>query len=541
VASGTLALALIPALAGQRTAAVSAAVGRPDVGSQQPSIAWESPAQMNADLDAMVAAGMTWVRADFYWSAIEYQRGQFSWNATDAFVHAAESRGLRVLAMPDYTPTWARTGPTDKYPPSHPSDYATFVAALAQRYAPLGVHNWEIWNEPNNAMFWEPRADPVAYTTLLELANAAIKHADPSATVVTGGLSPASDDGRNVAPLTFLAAIYAHGGRNSFDAVGYHPYSYPYPPMYPATWNTFYETPALHALMASNGDGAKQVWGTEIGFATGTGSKAVSEMTQSADISAAIDQWTSWAFHGPIIFYTIRDLGTDRADVNDNMGMIDYTGAPKAVFGAVRQLLEAPQAVHATATVGAADITWSPPPWDYGQPITGYRVVADPSGANMTVSGDSLSATFALGNGISEQFAVVPLRGSSPGVSSALSNAVTPGAATIVPGVASVTRPSSGTVTMRIPVTLDAPSPVTATVQYTTVSAPPAVNARPGVDYTTSSGTLTFAPGQTAATVTVTIRANPAPVINDVFLVAFRHPVAANIGGYYGLGLGIIV
>src|SRR5665811_782195 len=100
------------------------------------SIAWESPAQMNADLDAMAAAGMTWVRADFYWSAIELQRGRFSWGATDAFVRAATARGLRVLALADYTPSWARSGPTDKYPPTNPSDYATFVQAAAQRYAP---------------------------------------------------------------------------------------------------------------------------------------------------------------------------------------------------------------------------------------------------------------------------------------------------------------------------------------------------------------------------------------------------------------------
>ena len=95
---GVSLLAITPALAGRRSATVSAAVGRPDVGSQQPSIAWESTGQMNADLDAMVAAGMTWVRADFYWSAIELQRGRFSWGATDTFVRAAHARPARAGA-----------------------------------------------------------------------------------------------------------------------------------------------------------------------------------------------------------------------------------------------------------------------------------------------------------------------------------------------------------------------------------------------------------------------------------------------------------
>src|SRR5258706_5457825 len=215
---------------------------------------------------------------------MEKQRDTFSWTATDTFVRAARARGLRVLALPDYTPTWARSGPTDKYPPNNPADFAAFVEAAARHYAPMGVHAWEIWNEPNNAMFWAPRADPVAYTALLKLAGPAIKRADASATVVSGGLSPASDNSGNVAPLTFLTSMYAHGARGSFDAVGYHPYSYPYVPMYPAEWNTFFRTPDVHALMARNGDGDKRVWGTEVGFPTGTNSKAVSEAAQAQDI-----------------------------------------------------------------------------------------------------------------------------------------------------------------------------------------------------------------------------------------------------------------
>jgi hypothetical protein len=541
VLAGVMALAVMPALAGQRDATVSAAVGVPDVGSQQPSIAWESPAQMNADLDAMVGAGMTWVRADLYWSTIESQRGKFAWSAIDTFVHAAQSRGLRVLAIADYTPAWARSGPTDKYPPNDPADYAAFVQAAAQRYAPMGVHAWEIWNEPNMAMFWAPRADPVAYTAMLKLAGAAIKRADASATVVTGGLSPASDNGRDVAPQTFLASIYAHGGGGSFDAVGYHPYSYPYPPMYAAAWNTFYRTPDVHALMARNGDGAKQIWGTEIGFPTGTGSQAVSAAAQADDITAAIAQWTSWSFHGPIFFYTIRDLGTNRSDVNDNMGMVDHAGAPKPVFDAVRRQLQAPRDVRATPAVDGAEVTWSPPSWDYGRPITGYRVIASSSGATVTVAGDARMVDFALGVGTTESFSVVPMRGSEAGVASAVSNAVTPWGPSIVPGVGTLAKPRTGTATMLIPVTLDRPSPVSVSVRFTTKSFPPTVNARRGVDYVKRSGSLVFAPGQRVAYVDVTIRANPANVPNDVFLVVFSRPLQANLGGYFGLGLGFIV
>ena len=535
-------LAITPALAGRRSATVSAAVGRPDVGSQQPSIAWESTSQMNADLDAMVAAGMTWVRADFYWSSIEPQRGRFAWGATDNFVRAATDAVCVCWRCPTTRRAGPATGPTDKYPPRDPRDYATFVQAAAAHYTPMGVHAWEIWNEPNNAMFWAPRADPAAYTTLLKLAGAAIKRADPSATVVTGGMSPASDNGRDVSPLTFLAQIYAHGGRGSFDAVGYHPYSFPYAPMHAAEWNTFYRTPDVHALMTRNGDGAKRVWGTEVGFPTGTGSKAVSEATQAVYITAAINQWTSWSFAGPIMFYTTRDLGNDRRDVNDNMGMVDRSGAPKPVFSSVRRTLQAPRDVHASVVAGGALVTWAPPAWDYGRPITGYRVVATPSGATMTAPGSARSVTFALGSGTTERFSVVPFRGSVPGVASALSTWVTSGGTTrIVPGIGSVTRPRSGTVRMRIPVTLDAPASTAVSVQYRTASFPPTFAARPGRDYEPASGVLTFAPGDTVAFIRVKVHGgNLSPTTSAAFVVLFGNPHGAQMGGYHGLGLGVI-
>jgi hypothetical protein len=267
----------------------------------------------------------------------------------------------------------------------------------------------------------------------------------------------------------------------------------------------------------------------------------VSEATQASYVTAAIAQWTSWGFHGPIMFYTMRDLGTDRWNVNDNMGMVDRAGRQKPVFASVRRQLQAPREVRATASVGGAEVTWSPPSWDYGRVITGYRVLAASSGATATVSGSARSATFALGTDISETFSVVPLRGSDPGVASAPSNVVTPRAPNIVPGVGSVAKPQSGTVTMRIPVVLDAPSAGTVSVEYTTASFPPSVNARPGVDYESTSGLLAFVPGQTVAYLEVTIRANPDPVANDMFLVVFSNPRQAHLGGYFGLGIGVIV
>ena len=52
-----------------------------------------------------------------------------------------------------------------------------------------------------------------------------------------------------------------------------------------------------------------------------------------------------------------------------------------------------------------------------------------------------------------------------------------------------------------------------------------------GVDYVAISGTLTFAPGQTQATVTVTILADPLSTADLTFLVNLSNPVNATLGG----------
>src|SRR5437588_116960 len=72
---------------------------------------------------------------------------------------------------------------------TYPADYAIFAAAAVRHYAPMGVHTWEIWNEPNIPEFWSPAANVVQYAAMLKQADVAIKAADPTATVLTGGTS----------------------------------------------------------------------------------------------------------------------------------------------------------------------------------------------------------------------------------------------------------------------------------------------------------------------------------------------------------------
>ena len=55
-----------------------------------------------------------------------------------------------------------------------PDKYYTFVRTLVGRYKNV-IHYWEVWNEPDNAMFWKPAPDPAAYAIILKTAYRAVK------------------------------------------------------------------------------------------------------------------------------------------------------------------------------------------------------------------------------------------------------------------------------------------------------------------------------------------------------------------------------
>jgi polysaccharide biosynthesis protein PslG len=202
------------------------------------------------------------------------------------------------------------------------------------------VHAYEVWNEENNQQSWTPAPNAANYTAMLRAAYPAIKSADPSATVVTGGLSPAVDDGTNIAPTTFLQGIYANGGHGSFDAVGMHPYCNPDMPGAPDSWSAWYQmygTPTnIRGIMVANGDGAKKIWGTEFG-APSSGTTGLSQAFQSQTVTRAYQLWSSYSWAGPLFFYQGRDSGSDATDVYDNYGFASSSFDLKASFFAYQQ------------------------------------------------------------------------------------------------------------------------------------------------------------------------------------------------------------
>ena len=118
--------------------------------------------------------------------------------------------------------------------------------------------------------------------------------------------------------------------------------------------------------------------------------------------------------------------------------------------------------------------------------------------------------------------------------------------ATVVPGSGQVAAPTSGTADLVVPVTLSNPSTQTVTVQWNTLFVPgsppdPWLGPQaPTSDYVASSGTLTFAPGQTSADVHIRVLADSSPGPDEHLVISFHDPTNAHLGGFWGLGFGII-
>ena len=96
----------------------------------------------------------------------------------------------------------------------------------------------------------------------------------------------------------------------------------------------------------------------------------------------------------------------------------------------------------------------------------------------------------------------------------------------------SITEGDSGNQTFVFNVNLSAVSSKTVTVNYRTADG----TATAGADYTATSGTLTFAPGQTSQTVAVSVTGDRITENNETILLNLTNPVNATIADTQGLG-----
>jgi hypothetical protein len=260
------------------------------------------PKIFGAELDATKAAGATWYRGDLV-----------SVHQADAIVPQVKARGLKMLAILGGSSAFVNV-PT--------------VTAIVTKYkstGPMGIDAVELLNEPN--LFGRDTA--AQYLGLIKRLVPVIRRIDPHMTIVIGALGPYGTEASKSSPYGYLKAMYRanHGRSLPGDAVSFHGYSYPSAPncgRLACPRNTFQQAPDIHSLMASHGDGAKKLWCTEAGTPTGTGEGAQTNSTQAAWVTQYLSIWPRFGdWTGPFFYYQVRNLGTDRANVEQNFGLLD--------------------------------------------------------------------------------------------------------------------------------------------------------------------------------------------------------------------------
>jgi polysaccharide biosynthesis protein PslG len=304
----------------------------------------EPRAELHRDLANDRRAGARWIRVDVNWAQIQPDGPHgFIWRPINRVVRAAHRCGMHVLGTLMYSPPWTRPpGTSPTYSPGSVA-FARFAREAARHLRPMGVHAFEIWNEPNSSAFFTPAPSAEAYAAMLIAADRAIKSVQPHATVVTGGMAPAANASGSIAPLTFLRGLYRHGAKGHFDAVGAHPYCWPAYPGSPRFWSAWYQMyrrhDSLRSIMIAHGDGAKRIWATEFGAPTDgpPHSGFVSDGVQAAMVARAYRLFAGYPWAGPLFLYQGRDAGVSSSTIANFFGFINFNFTRKPAYSAYQR------------------------------------------------------------------------------------------------------------------------------------------------------------------------------------------------------------
>ena len=301
--------------------------------------------------------GAGWLRFDLQWELVQSSGPTaYNWAVYDRIVDTVGKYQLKMIATLITTPQWARGScQGGGCPPSDQAAFAAFAAKAAARYQPKGLQVWEVWDEPNTAESWQPKPDALAFAKLLQATYPALRMANPQAIVISGGLSSQPSDGVNIAEIDYLPQLYAAGVKGSFDALGAHPYTYPFIPSHNSQqgWSRLSQTASnLRQTMTANGDAAKKIWLTEFGAPTAGPAQAatmenhrthdathVDEELQAQMIGKAAELYRGYDWVGPLVWYTYADPGRVGPMGESGFGLVREDGTKKPAYSAFQKAI----------------------------------------------------------------------------------------------------------------------------------------------------------------------------------------------------------
>jgi polysaccharide biosynthesis protein PslG len=282
------------------------------------------------------------VRTEVAWSELEPQ-GPNQINPAalaiaDRLVSDAAADGIGVVAMVEGTPCWASSAPAsilrscvpgrssqaNTWPPSNPSDYAAFVAYLAQRYG-TRLAAIEVWNEPDQANqdYFAGPEKPQRYAAILRAAYPAIKQVNPQIPVLAGSLVGSNG--------VFLRALYAAGIKGYYDGLSVHFYNL-----------VLGSLRAIHETQLANGD-TKPLWLNEFGWTscwprqkTQQEQACVTPAAQASNLTDVFRALARTPYIASEVVYGLQDSSTE------DFGVLNTAGQRKPSFAALAGVFASP-------------------------------------------------------------------------------------------------------------------------------------------------------------------------------------------------------
>jgi polysaccharide biosynthesis protein PslG len=321
-----------------------------------PDLTWGiSRTDVDKSVVQMKDAGVKWARLNVSWKSGEPDvKGTFNngyLSDIDYAVDKARANGIQVI-MPisDGVPYWASADPKkytdstgkhwdEKWRPTNFQDYADFTRTMASRYRLKGVNHFEVWNEPNHIRFWPSGVNASEYVQMLKLAYPAIKGGHPGAIVLMGGLS--KND------YNYLQQMYTAGARSYFDVAAVHPYTGNVDPTW--CWNqagttkkaidAFCGIEEVRNTMVANGDTAKNLWLTEMGWSSCSCDYGVSETTQASFLTKAFQKLESYTYVKVALWYNFRNNyweNNNPASLEANFGLLRTNFTQKPAYASFK-------------------------------------------------------------------------------------------------------------------------------------------------------------------------------------------------------------
>ncbi len=258
------------------------------------------------EVDMIADAGFRWVRMDLKWDATEPRKGHYDFAAYDRLVASIEQRRIHALLILDYAnPIYDKGGPPRTAEARRA--FASWAVTAAKHFAGRGVI-WEMYNEPNNRMFWPPRPNVDEYIALaLEVARA-FRAELPNEKLIgpaTSGID-----------FQFLESCFKAGLLNYWSAVSVHPYRHSGPE---AAVREYSKLRRLIQKYTAPRSGLISIIASEWGYSSAwTG---VTEQMQSAIY--AREMLTNIANGIPLsIWYDWRDDGLDATEPEHHFGLV---------------------------------------------------------------------------------------------------------------------------------------------------------------------------------------------------------------------------